>query len=403
MGGQQSAYKAKDLEKGGLPQNEKKIHGLSRLMTDKSEHERQIAVKGWDKHDENMKNMQLLKGLFKQLDPSVMKAVGDVRGEIQLSFKYDFKRHLLLVKVIKCRELRSKDMRSKMSDPYVKLSLMPENAEIGGKRTAVVKQSNSPVFDEIFAFPLKESELVDLKMLVQVMDADILGRDDFLGETIVNLNTIKFREDPFHTEWYTLNMETDFGISGELEVTVRYEVPQSLFVTVHRASGLSARDAGKTADPFVKLTIPGTATVFKSQVIKDTLDPAWEETFEFQVAEEEINSRYIIFHVVDEDTFSSNDSLGQVIINLSTFNPERHLHGTYPLADLRNAPLLRSKWSQHSTAQEFREALIAHAASMHPTFLFDQHSGKKVKYCYNLNTLCKHITFIITQVWHPYI
>lgn len=63
----------------------------------------------------------MLKGLFKQLDPSVMKATGEVRGEVQLSYKYDFKRHLLLVKVIKCRELRSKDLRSKMSDPYVKV------------------------------------------------------------------------------------------------------------------------------------------------------------------------------------------------------------------------------------------------------------------------------------------
>jgi hypothetical protein len=67
--------------------------------------------------------MQLLKGLFKQLDPTVMKSAAEVRGEIQLSFKYDFKRHLLLVKVIKCRELRSKDLRSKMSDPYVKVNL----------------------------------------------------------------------------------------------------------------------------------------------------------------------------------------------------------------------------------------------------------------------------------------
>lgn len=63
----------------------------------------------------------MLKGMFKQLDPSVMRAVGEVRGEVQLSYKYDFKRQLLLVKVIKCRELRSKDLRSKMSDPYVKV------------------------------------------------------------------------------------------------------------------------------------------------------------------------------------------------------------------------------------------------------------------------------------------
>lgn len=50
-----------------------------------------------------------------------MKVVGEVRGEVQLFYKYDFKRYLLLVKVIKCRELRSKDLRFKMFDFYVKV------------------------------------------------------------------------------------------------------------------------------------------------------------------------------------------------------------------------------------------------------------------------------------------
>lgn len=50
-----------------------------------------------------------------------MRVVGEVRGEVQLFYKYDFKRYLLLVKVIKCRELRSKDLRFKMFDFYVKV------------------------------------------------------------------------------------------------------------------------------------------------------------------------------------------------------------------------------------------------------------------------------------------
>ena len=44
--------------------------------------------------------------------------------------------------------------------------------------------------------------------------------------------------------------------------------------------------------------------------------------------------RYIVFHCVDYEWFGSNDSLGQVIIDLKDFDPEQNLSGTFRLADL---------------------------------------------------------------------
>lgn len=93
--------------------------------------------------------------------------------------------------------------------PSLQLTLNPDPVGAGERRTAVVRQSNDPVFDEIFAFPLEESDLSDLKMVVQVMDADIMGEDDFIGEVVVEMNTFNFRESPFHTAWYSLNMEVN--------------------------------------------------------------------------------------------------------------------------------------------------------------------------------------------------
>jgi len=66
-------------------------------------------------------NTQMLKGVFKKLDPSVMRPLGDVKGEVQLSFKYDFNNEMLLTKVIKCRDLANKDIRGKMSNFYAKV------------------------------------------------------------------------------------------------------------------------------------------------------------------------------------------------------------------------------------------------------------------------------------------
>jgi hypothetical protein len=65
----------------------------------------------------------MLKGLFKKLDPSVMRTTGDLKGEIQLSFKYEFNNEMLLIKVIKCRDLVNRDIRAKMSNFFVKVCI----------------------------------------------------------------------------------------------------------------------------------------------------------------------------------------------------------------------------------------------------------------------------------------
>ena len=68
-------------------------------------------------------NMNILKQLFKKMDPSILKtSTFSDHGDVQLSFKYDPTRELLLVKVICCRDLEPKDLRGKSADPYVKVT-----------------------------------------------------------------------------------------------------------------------------------------------------------------------------------------------------------------------------------------------------------------------------------------
>lgn len=65
--------------------------------------------------------MRILKGLFKQLDPAIIHTPHEIHGQVQLSFKYDVKRQLLLVKLIKCNNLQAGDLRTKASAPYAKV------------------------------------------------------------------------------------------------------------------------------------------------------------------------------------------------------------------------------------------------------------------------------------------
>jgi Ca2+-dependent lipid-binding protein len=92
----------------------------------------------------------------------------------------------------------------------LQLELYPDSSGQGERRTRAVKQSNCPVFNEIFTFTMPESELLTTSLLVQVWDHDMISRDYFLGETIVRLGPLDFRTEPIHTDWYSLNMEVRY-------------------------------------------------------------------------------------------------------------------------------------------------------------------------------------------------
>ena len=49
-------------------------------------------------------------------------------------------------------------------------------------------------------------------------------------------------------------------------MSVEFEHPSTLLVTIHGAHGLSARDEDHLADPFVKVTIPGTKAMHQTEV-----------------------------------------------------------------------------------------------------------------------------------------
>ena len=69
--------------------------------------------------------MKLLKAMFNKMDPNIMNAASrQERGEIELSLKYDQTRQLLLVKVIRARNLDPMDLRGKSADPYVKVGAL---------------------------------------------------------------------------------------------------------------------------------------------------------------------------------------------------------------------------------------------------------------------------------------
>ncbi|XP_029213342.2 synaptotagmin-6-like [Acropora millepora] len=351
-----------------LPAND--ISGMSKLVEAKN---RFMKIKNKEKNtacfQKQLDGTDIIKELYKRMDPTVTQPdSGDIRGDVQLSLKYNHRQQLLLVKVIRARDLVARDLNGK-SDPYAVLDLVPDVQNEGKKKTAYKAKTLNPVFNEIVSFQLEQSCIAETKLRVAIWDHDFFGEDDFNGEGIVDLSKISLNSGTY-TDWFMLQLETDFSIKGELEVSLEYQEPESLFVTVHKAYNIKAGNTLRnTSDAFVKVAVSGINFHQETKVVSGSLDPEFEETFEFQVPQEEFASRVVLFHLLDKELVGSNSSLGQVHIELKNLDLDEPIRMCFPLADLKNESYKRSEWAQSAVAQEFREAMYAHALYRHPLFL----------------------------------
>ncbi|XP_052229255.1 protein unc-13 homolog D-like [Dreissena polymorpha] len=102
---------------------------------------------------------------------------------------------MILVNVLRGSELPGLDP-SGLSDPYVEVSLQPQKLFRFShmQRTHVVKQTLNPVFNVLFQFPNISKEYLSLEgtcILLSVFDHDNIGRDDFAGEVVIKMSTIR--------------------------------------------------------------------------------------------------------------------------------------------------------------------------------------------------------------------
>jgi len=104
-----------------------------------------------------------------------------------------------------------------------------------------------------------------------------------------------------------------------LQFSLLYDVQRSI-LTVHlqHASNLPAKDRGGTSDPFVIMyMMPNKEEVYESTVISRTLNPVFEQSFEFhRQLPDGIRQQTLVFRVYDHDRFSRNDLIGSVVFPL---------------------------------------------------------------------------------------
>merc|ERR1719336_2177217 len=105
---------------------------------------------------------------------------------------------------------------------------------------------------------------------------------------------------------------------GTLNYKIKYVSDpsvQKLHVTVVSAS-LPKKGMGKV-DPYVRVYLmPGTHMELKTKIVKNNLNPVYNDEFSFVLSPNDVRKKTIVFQVYDKDTIGKDDGIGEIQIPL---------------------------------------------------------------------------------------
>ncbi|XP_047149279.1 synaptotagmin-5-like, partial [Vigna umbellata] len=295
---------------------------------------------------------------------------------------------ILEVKLVQARNLTNKDLIGK-SDPYAVLFVRPLRSRT--KTSKVVNNQLSPIWNEHFEFTIEDAATQHLT--IRIFDDEGIQASELIGCAQVSLQDLEpgkvkdvwlklvkdleIRRDnkqrgEVHLEllYCPIGMESaiknpfdpDFSLtsfektlkSGEAEVEdptgsrkrSNVIVRGVLSVTVISAEDLPVVDLMGKADPFVVLSLKKTEKKLKTRVVNESLNPVWNQTFDFVV--EDGLHEMLILEVYDHDTFGK-EKIGRVILTLTKVILEGEYNETFPLDGAKSGSIsLYLKWTpQH--------------------------------------------------------
>eukprot|EP00897_Mesotaenium_endlicherianum_P001971 jgi/Mesen1/1801/ME000140S00759 len=253
---------------------------------------------------------------------------------------------LLVVKLVEARGLVSMDLLGKC-DPFGILYVRPIPRLM--KRSKIKGNIASPIWNEEFELDVEDP--ASQRLVVSIMDDEGLQQSQLLGEAALPLRQLEPGE--LLDTWLPLvkNVDepnADFQHRGEVHLEVMYhnfdDVPGGLAglrnlgvlhtatgmtaggvggkayqrgilsVTVHCGTDLVARDLSGSSDPYVTLQLQLESAKKRTKMKTQTLDPIFEETFDFLV--EDAGHDMLMIEVWDHDIFGK-DFMGRLALTLT--------------------------------------------------------------------------------------
>ncbi|KAL6534113.1 Synaptotagmin-5 [Orobanche hederae] len=304
---------------------------------------------------------------------------------------------ILEVKLIEAKELTNKDIIGK-SDPFAKICIRPLRDRT--KTSKTIDNQINPIWNEHFEFEVEDVSTQNLT--VKVYDDEGIQAAELIGCAqipLLNLEPGKVKDvwlklvkdleiqrdnknrGQVHLEllYCPLNSESKFGNPFDpdfrltsLEKALKQVtndgradisgLPKSnstrndiitrgvLSVTVVSGEDLPATDFMGKSDPFVVLTMKKSGQKNKTRVLNDTLNPVWNQTFDFVV--EDGLHELLIVEVYDHDTFGK-DKMGRCAMTLSRAILEGEFTDSFSIDGAKSGKLnLHLKWTSQTIIKE---------------------------------------------------
>ncbi|KAG7173742.1 Synaptotagmin-17-like [Homarus americanus] len=219
------------------------------------------------------------------------------------------------------------------SNPYVKVSLLPDNKN--SRQTTVKKKTQEPVFEETFSFELPYKEVIRRTLELKVKDFDKFSRHCVVGHVLLPLQ----------------NETEEFG---ELLLSLNY-LPTAgrLNVDIIKAKQILQTSLVRGADPYVRVSLVVRGRHLKSKktsVKKNTLTPSFNESFSFQIASPELREASLVVTVWDWNGGVMRDEfIGRIVLGKQPSGPHEITHWSNMVGSQRHAV---AQWhSVHSRQQ----------------------------------------------------
>ncbi|XP_040574006.1 synaptotagmin 1 [Lepeophtheirus salmonis] len=244
---------------------------------------------------------------------------GEFLGRLQYEIKYDFNTQTLIVKVVQASDLPAMDMGG-VSDPYVKIYLIPETKGFKKYETKVHRKTLNPFFNQTFEFKnLPYAETFDKTLMFNIFDYDRFSKHDQIGEVKLPLCQIDLAQTI--NEWKDVqsNKEDDQYL-GDICFSLRY-VPTSgkLTVGILECKRLKKMDITGASDPYVKIKLLDSkgkriGKKKKTTVKNANLNPYYNESFVFMVEQSMLRKVNLELTVLDYDRIGGSDPIGKVVL-----------------------------------------------------------------------------------------
>ncbi|XP_051027694.1 synaptotagmin-like protein 1 [Acomys russatus] len=233
-------------------------------------------------------NSSTLSGSLMSLSGEAEAGTVQVRGSLHFKLHYDPGTAELRVQVIQCQGLAA--ARRRRSDPYVKSYLLPDKQN--KRKTSVKKRNLNPIFNETLRHSVQQADLPGRVLSLSVWHRESLGRNIFLGEVEVPLDTWNWDSE---ATWLPLQPRVpaspdELPSRGLLSLSLKYVPAGSegggqplsgeLYFWVKEAQGLVPLRPG-TLDTYIQCSVlpdDSRASRQRTRVVRRSLSPVFNHT-----------------------------------------------------------------------------------------------------------------------------